>query len=105
MGVGLRTSSKVMELPPNPKVNAPVLDPTCKRLEVKLLRPTYPNVTLPGCKENECDHALMKVILEKLKGGDFRSIGRSCEVVDEVIAKPEFFSDLFSGLMHSDPLD
>lgn len=29
MGFGLRSTTKVMEQPPNPKGGAPVLDPTC----------------------------------------------------------------------------
>jgi len=41
MGVGLRARAKVLELPPNPKVNAPVLGSTCEGLEVKFLRSTH----------------------------------------------------------------
>jgi len=35
--------TKVMDKPPEPKVRAPVLDPTCERLQVKFLRSTYHN--------------------------------------------------------------
>jgi len=41
MEVGLRAKTKVLELSPNPKVNAPVLDPTCEGLEVKFLWSTH----------------------------------------------------------------
>ena len=40
-GAGLRASAKALELPPYPKVNAPVLDPTCEGLEVKFLWSTH----------------------------------------------------------------
>jgi hypothetical protein len=42
MVAGLRSIAKAMELPPEPNVRAPALDPTCERLEVKPLRPTRP---------------------------------------------------------------
>jgi len=32
---GLRATAKAVEAPPEPKVRAPVLDPTCERLAVK----------------------------------------------------------------------
>ena len=41
MGVGLRSKTKVLDLSPNPKVNAPVLDPTCEGLEVKFFWSTH----------------------------------------------------------------
>ena len=44
----------------------------------------------------------MKSILSKLKGGDLRSIGRSAEVVKDVLENPTLFGDLFAGLLHSD---
>ena len=40
----------------------------------------------------------MHALLEKLKGGDFRSIGRSEEVVKAVLADPSLFFVLMSGL-------
>jgi hypothetical protein len=43
-------------------------------------------------------------ILRKLKGGDLRSIGRSNEVVAEVLARPELFGALFAGLSVDDPV-
>ncbi len=46
----------------------------------------------------------MKNILEKLAGGDFRSIGKSNEVVQEVFTNPKLFGDLFSGLFETDSL-
>src|ERR1035441_2218525 len=42
MVAGLRSIAKAMELPPEPTVCAPALDPTCERLEVRPLRPTRP---------------------------------------------------------------
>jgi HEAT repeat protein len=46
----------------------------------------------------------MHPILLKLQGGDRRSIGRSDEVVAEVLADPRLFRVLFSGLHAEDPL-
>lgn len=46
----------------------------------------------------------MAGILEKLRGGDRRSIGRSDEVVADVLADPNIFGELFQGLFHADPL-
>ncbi len=43
-------------------------------------------------------------ILRKLEGGDRRSIGRSNEVVAEVLAERKLFSDLFAGLSFDDPV-
>ena len=41
---------------------------------------------------------VMHPILRKLEGGNRRSIGRSNEVVTDVIANPMFFEAVFSGL-------
>jgi hypothetical protein len=41
MVAGLRAVAKAAELPPEPKVRAPVLDPTCERLQGRFLRPTH----------------------------------------------------------------
>ena len=46
----------------------------------------------------------MERILEKLKGGDRRSIGRADEVVRDVLANPSLFPAVFSGMLHEDPL-
>jgi hypothetical protein len=46
----------------------------------------------------------MKAILKKLTDGDFRSIGKSNEVVEIVLANPKIFSTVFSGLLATDPL-
>lgn len=46
----------------------------------------------------------MHALLEKLKGGDFRSIGRSEEVVEAVLANPGLFAVLMSGLTADDAL-
>ena len=43
-------------------------------------------------------------ILEKLAGGDRRSIGRANEVVDEVLHSPHLFETLLGGLHDDNPL-
>lgn len=43
-------------------------------------------------------------VLKKLAGGDFRSIGNSDTIVDETLANPTLFPDVYSGLLHDDPL-
>ena len=45
----------------------------------------------------------MKSILDKLRGGDLRSIGRTDEVVQEVLNTPTLFDELFNGMRHDDP--
>ena len=39
---GLRAIAKAMELPPEPNVRAPVLDPTCEKPKGQFLRLTHP---------------------------------------------------------------
>jgi HEAT repeat protein len=46
----------------------------------------------------------MQPILAKLEGGDRRSIGRSNEVVADVLADPRLFDAVFSGMSSADPL-
>lgn len=46
----------------------------------------------------------MSKILQQLAGGDFRSIGKSNEVVRAVISNPRLFSELFAGLLQDDPI-
>jgi hypothetical protein len=46
----------------------------------------------------------MDDILEKLKGGDRRSVGRASEVVAQVLADPALFETVFGGMTHPDPL-
>ncbi len=46
----------------------------------------------------------MSNILEKLKGGDRRSIGKVDEVVEAVSRRPELFDDLFQGILSCDPI-
>lgn len=46
----------------------------------------------------------MNPLLQKLSGGDRRSIGRSDEVVVEVLAEPALFPLLFEGMLSNDPL-
>ncbi|MFN8374300.1 MAG: hypothetical protein U0694_15660 [Anaerolineae bacterium] len=44
----------------------------------------------------------MHSILEKLPGGDLRSIGRSEEVAQEIVDNPALFAQVFAGLFHDD---
>ncbi len=46
----------------------------------------------------------MYELVNRLMGGDRRSIGRSNEVVAAVLAEPSLFGVLFGGLWSSDPL-
>ncbi|MCG2689887.1 hypothetical protein L6252_01225 [Candidatus Parcubacteria bacterium] len=46
----------------------------------------------------------MKAILKNLAGDDFRSIGKSNEIVKSTLVNPDFFPDIFTGLLHNDPL-
>lgn len=43
-------------------------------------------------------------ILEKLKGGDLRSIGKADEVVAELLGNPALFGEVFRGMKSDDPL-
>ena len=46
----------------------------------------------------------MNEILHKLQGGDLRSIGRSDEVVQDILNKPSLFKDVFMGILSDDPI-
>lgn len=46
----------------------------------------------------------MHEVLEKLRGGDRRSIGRSQEVADDVLANPSLFDVVFDGMAVDDPV-
>ena len=46
----------------------------------------------------------MHPILKKLSGGDRRSIGRSNEVVAEVLTRPALLRHVFEGLAGDDPV-
>ncbi|MGD8245058.1 MAG: hypothetical protein PVI63_07690 [Anaerolineae bacterium] len=46
----------------------------------------------------------MESILQKLKGGDRRSIGRVDEVVTQVLRDPALFDSLFRGMLDDDPV-
>jgi hypothetical protein len=43
-------------------------------------------------------------ILDKLKGGDLRSIGKTEEVVQDILDNPALFSEVFEGMMSEDPV-
>lgn len=42
--------------------------------------------------------------LEKLRGGDRRSIGRAGEVAEDVLAEPSLFEVVFDGMAAADPV-
>jgi hypothetical protein len=47
---------------------------------------------------------LTEKVLQKLAGGDRRSIGRSDEVVADLLADPALFPLVFEGMLHEDPV-
>ena len=47
---------------------------------------------------------MAKTLLDKLTGGDRRSIGRAEEVVERVLKQPALFGQLMTGLRDLDPL-
>ena len=46
----------------------------------------------------------MTDILDKLKGGDLRSIGRVAEVVQDIFDDPDLFNSIVLGMLHEDPV-
>ena len=46
----------------------------------------------------------MSGILEKLKGGDLRSIGRADEVVHDILENPALFGEVFEGMLSAEPI-
>ena len=46
----------------------------------------------------------MSKILQKLRGGDLRSIGRAEEVVHDILRSPSLFGEVFDGMLNDDPL-
>jgi len=47
---------------------------------------------------------MMENVLDKLKGGDRRSIGRVDEVIVDVLDDPALFDALFHGMLDDDPV-
>ena len=47
---------------------------------------------------------VMSTLLDKLRGGDRRSIGRSDEVAGDIENNPALFEEVFSGLTDTDPV-
>ncbi len=45
----------------------------------------------------------MSHILQKLTGGDLRSIGRADEVVEDILKNPTLYKEVFEGMIHDDP--
>jgi hypothetical protein len=46
----------------------------------------------------------MSHLLERLQGGDRRSIGKSTEVVQAILDDPGLFSEVFEGMFSGDPI-
>ena len=46
----------------------------------------------------------MSRVLQKLKGGDLRSIGRVDEVVQDILRNPSLFEEVFEGVLDDDPI-
>jgi hypothetical protein len=46
----------------------------------------------------------MHPLLQMLRGGDRRSIGKSGKVVEKVLADPKLFGAVFDGMLDGDPL-
>jgi len=46
----------------------------------------------------------MSKILQKLRGGDLRSIGKADEVVQDILKNPSLFKDCFEGMLNDDPI-
>lgn len=46
----------------------------------------------------------MTDILNKLKGGDLRSKGKSEEIVDDILKQPFLFGEVFEGMLNDDPV-
>ena len=46
----------------------------------------------------------MSRVLQKLKGGDLRSIGRVDEVVQDILRNPALFEEVFEGVLDDDPI-
>jgi hypothetical protein len=46
----------------------------------------------------------MHPLLKKLQGGDRRSIGKSRDVVNEILSHPRLFGVIFDGMSNEDPL-
>lgn len=46
----------------------------------------------------------MSQILQKLKGGDLRSLGRAEEVVQDILKNPALFREVFEGMLKDNPV-
>ena len=46
---------------------------------------------------------IMSKIIQKLTGGDLRSIGKAEEVVEDILRNPSLFTEVFDGMLHEDP--
>ena len=61
--------------------------------------------SIGGMQARELEKQIpMTDILQKLKGGDRRSIGRVDEVIEAVRKEPSLFEDLFFGMLNDDPI-
>ena len=71
-----------------PWVRIPPSPPATHTSTTALRRPSFSN---------------MSYVLQKLQGGDLRSIGRSNEVVQDVLEDPALLAEGFEGLFSDDP--
>ncbi len=55
-------------------------------------------------KDDKLGQGRIGVVLKKLAGRDKRSIGRSNEVVADVLKDPKLFSEVFNGMLANDPV-
>lgn len=46
----------------------------------------------------------MSEIIEKLRGGDLRFIGKSDGVVSDILENPELFGEVFEGMVSDDAI-
>lgn len=67
---------------------------SCASLSASLARPGADPVTV----------GTLNPLVQKLAGGDRRSIGRSPEDVADVLARPELFERLIAAMLNADPL-
>lgn len=45
----------------------------------------------------------MSQVLQKLKDGDLRSIGKADEAVQDILNDPQLFEEVFEGMLNDDP--
>lgn len=68
------------------------------------VKPVPRNIRVTTNRKSGIARDAALAIRRKLEGGDRRSIGRSNEVVADVVAEPKLFGAVFSGLLSGDPV-